>query len=488
MRFGSRDFFVVGSAGLACVASDSLTRLFAGLLCVLLCAAAGAQTCTLFTLSDPGVSGVVAGPYASAAAACSALNGLNINANGPAEILSGMAPVASGSEFFCEGTVTNANGSTFTTQQAGGGGVVTLSTGTGSACPVTPAQVCSQAAQQLNYMAMSSFVAPGQNACGTDQCSYTAAPSNAMRKGLVMGDPSVLQVMIASGQACTSTTGAPTPVATVTPGVRTSACTGGGTSSLCMGTSASGVGTEIVNGTLTVVPSMIQAGTCGATGGGGLACQPQVGATVDQSPPAPDNGVTAGVTATPIAQITEGPNSVNVYSPSQVAASKAPTQSGTGLTTGKGAPVGSGTGTGTGAAGDGSGASASSADAASGGGDCTAPPSCSGDAIDCAILNQAWLDRCASTDPSAVASATALGSGEIPLSITSDQSAVLTSTGVLPTGNGSCPEPITLTFFGNAVSVNFWQYLCLWAANMSSVVMIGAFLVGIRIWIGALLQ
>lgn len=483
MRFGTREFFVVGSAGVACVASESLIKLFAALLCCVLCSAAWSQSCFVFTSTA-----VPGGPFQTGSAFCAAALSQN-QASLPSDTVSlggdsnPGAPAASNSTVTCTIDVTNTQGQKITSTLG-----ASAASASGSACPVTPSQLCAQAAQQLNYMAMSSFVAPGQNACGSDQCSYTAAPSNALRKGLVQGDPTVLQVMIASGQACTSTSGAPTPIATVTAGVPTSACVGGGTSSLCMGTSASGVGSEVVGGTLTVVPSVVQAGTCAATGGGGLACQPVSGATVDQSPPAPDNGVTAGVTATPIAQITEGPNSVNVYSPAQVAASKTPPQSGTGLTTGKGAPVGSGTGTGTGATGDGSGAASSSADAASGGGDCTAPPSCSGDAISCAILNQAWLDRCASTDPSAIASAVGLGSAEVPLSITSDQSAVLTSTGVLPTGNGSCPEPISITFFGNAVSVNFWQYLCLWAANMSSVVMIGAFLVGIRIWIGALLQ
>ncbi|XYI32384.1 hypothetical protein MNJPNG_09500 [Cupriavidus oxalaticus] len=40
--------------------------------------------------------------------------------------------------------------------------------------------------------------------------------------------------------------------------------------------------------------------------------------------------------------------------------------------------------------------------AASGGADCTAPPSCSGDAIQCMMVNQQWRTRCDSNQPSSL--------------------------------------------------------------------------------------
>jgi hypothetical protein len=103
-------------------------------------------------------------------------------------------------------------------------------------------------------------------------------------------------------------------------------------------------------------------------------------------------------------------------------------------------------------------------------------------------MNQTWLDRCASTDAGQVATAVQLGSGEAVSSSTVDQSSVLVETGPFAGGGTSCPAPPVVTVLGHPMTFDLLSYICRFATMISGVVMVLAYLLGVKIWGGALLQ
>ena len=365
----------------------------------------------------------------------------------------------------------------------------------------------------LNYFALPSFVPSGSSICGSDSCSYTAAPSNSLRQGLVQGDPSVLQVMINSGNSCTSTGANPAPIAAVPANAASNACTaGGGAASLCMNTAANGLGSETVNGTMNVIPGNLSQNQCVSAGGaGGVYCAgggTNSAPTPPTSPPAPDNGTTQGTTANPVATVTDNGQTVYVFSPAQVAGSKGGVVSSNPTGTGSGCPAsavasgalcsGTGSGSGSGTASGACSGSTCSCDAgaicddlASGGGDCSAPPSCSGDTVLCNAVGQAWAARCPQDTPAMLASVIAAdGTSAVLGNYQHDVSSSFNETNGLPTSDsGTCPAPLTITMPGTSTAINLdiWAKLCVFAGDIAWVIMAVAYMIGGRITAGALL-
>lgn len=180
------------------------------------------------------------------------------------------------------------------------------------------------------------------------------------------------------------------------------------------------------------------------------------------TPPRPDSG-TAGVPATPdeVMEQCTGPNSCNTYNyynPTTTSGSNRPVPDGTG-TGGEGLVDGDG------AVLDGEGDDPTADDSASGGLACDAPPTCDGDPIACAQLQQQWRIRCveAPTDAEALS---AIGATDAEKGIgagPNDGTVSLPSS--LPTGGfisgSSCPTAGNITVMGETISLDdFWLRAC----------------------------
>jgi hypothetical protein len=111
---------------------------------------------------------------------------------------------------------------------------------------------------------------------------------------------------------------------------------------------------------------------------------------------------------------------------------------------------------------------------ASGGAACGTAPTCSGDAVQCAILVEQYKTRCPDSFSEGDLQS-AIGTATLPTS-TVDVSTSLSESGVLATG-GACPAPPTITVFGETIELDWISWLCLFAAQVSGAVMAGAALV-----------
>jgi hypothetical protein len=118
---------------------------------------------------------------------------------------------------------------------------------------------------------------------------------------------------------------------------------------------------------------LIPDGDCIFLADGGMACGSNSG-----SPPAPDDGVTVGVPAPADDSLSDGSSTTNIYNSGTVANSSGVPTGGDGNTDPSGNPVDNDQDSGTGTY----------------SGDCSTPPVCSGDAIQCAILRQTWASGC----------------------------------------------------------------------------------------------
>lgn len=127
---------------------------------------------------------------------------------------------------------------------------------------------------------------------------------------------------------------------------------------------------------------------------------------------------------------------------------------------------------------------------ASGGGTCGAPPTCSGDQIDCKALEVSWLSACGFENSVAEAitqaelvDGTALDGGE--LSITDEVNDLFNSTGFL--SNRSCPTAATVSLgVGNTLSFDFAGF-CDLAVWLSGLILAFAAYRSVRIMLGALI-
>lgn len=210
-------------------------------------------------------------------------------------------------------------------------------------------------------------------------------------------------------------------------------------------------------------------GKCLFVGGSGVACDSSAG-----SPPAPDDGVTPGTPATPVAEIetrdAQGnvTNTYSVYSQTQINNSTNGVTGSYADSTG----TGSGTGDGEGDGGGGTGSSSSS---------CAVEPPCEGDPIQCAILRQSWLSRCyeplSDVDADSLIGAPA-GVGSEIVEIGDLE------TDVFGSEAGSCPADQEITVFGAVLALP-WSFACQLAGYMRPLILLMAYLQSAYIVVGA---
>jgi hypothetical protein len=206
-------------------------------------------------------------------------------------------------------------------------------------------------------------------------------------------------------------------------------------------------------------------GGCTYLAGGALACD-------STAPSQPDIG-DGETPATPAAQFvgdnagTGTGSTVNYYTASQVSNSET-------------VITGAGGGAGPRGDGDGEGGGGGSGSAS---GDCGVPPSCEGDAIQCAILQQSWFQRC--SDP--------LTEGEVSELVGDVQDVGEGELVELPAGlddellgavAATCPAPVEVTVFGEVKEIS-WEFFCDLAGMANPLVVLLAYLQGAFIVFGA---
>lgn len=270
----------------------------------------------------------------------------------------------------------------------------------GTTCPTTS---CPALGTAQSYSAPIPAPATGStvciNQCGFTYNGYTASVDKA--GAIVAAAESASSTGASCGSPASPTT------AGVVPG---GSCVSSGGKTTCLDTS-SGKNCGTFNGDQ-VCPASIPPGTCQSFASGGVACTGSpAGSKTIATPPAPNSG-TSGTPAVPDGHVdtTLGGlvvNTTNYYSATTVAVSTAVT-----VTAPGGANVGNG-GTATtaplGSGGDGKGnagtecgngmtstgtAGGCTGSSASGGIDCTSPPVCNGDPVQCRILFETWASRC----------------------------------------------------------------------------------------------
>jgi len=213
-------------------------------------------------------------------------------------------------------------------------------------------------------------------------------------------------------------------------------------------------------------------GTCVFTSDGGMACSSNA-----TSPPAPDDGTTAGTPAPPDIQVSNNDsNTVNIYGASSVAGS-----------------IGNPTGTGGGADGTSGGAGTAENDpgsdtgtgTASGG--CSAPPVCTGgDPQICALLLQQWHTQCPDIPSGAdVLSQSGLDGETVDTLETDggDLSAELDDSGFLSTRSCALSQTVDLGYFGvHTFDFDVW---CPLFAFIGYLVLASGWIASVRIVAGA---
>lgn len=117
---------------------------------------------------------------------------------------------------------------------------------------------------------------------------------------------------------------------------------------------------------------------------------------------------------------------------------------------------------------------------ASGGEGCEAPPSCSGDPVMCAVLQQEWLARCPAVVTNEQVDSQIGENPTIPSSET-DMSGAISET-VLVGSSGECPAPTTVTLPGGSqIQIEVITWFCSLAERIAPLVMVMAYLVAVMI-------
>lgn len=204
-------------------------------------------------------------------------------------------------------------------------------------------------------------------------------------------------------------------------------------------------------------------GECTFYGNGSLACDPAAG-----SPPAPDDGVTAGIPAAPDITLNNNGTPTNVYGSGTVGSSSSPT-------TGSSQPDG------------GIGEEQTDTGSGTASGSCSVAPACAGDAIQCAILEQQWYTACQEpgTEGEILAN-TGLSAytdveGSLASSVGLDTS--LDEAGFLTTRECLIDIPVDLGYFGS-YTLAFSQW-CPLFSFVGVLVLISAGIASLRIIAGA---
>lgn len=182
-----------------------------------------------------------------------------------------------------------------------------------------------------------------------------------------------------NGTACSATANTPETSST------TNDCKATSTDVYCMVKNQNGENCGQVNGEWFCARST-QPGVCTSTQSGGAVCGSNRTDGKTETPPGPDNG-TAGTPATPTASVKDDVTGrvTNYYNSTTVNGSTASSSSSSG-------------GSSSSSSGGSSSSSSSGEGTASGGETCEAAPACTGDAIQCALLNQEWRSRCSFSD------------------------------------------------------------------------------------------
>jgi len=264
----------------------------------------------------------------------------------------------------------------------------------GSCPPGPPPNACASKRGQDAFIGAS--VSPGLVCDAGCEADATNPP---MVIGGKAATPTVFQT-IYTGNSCSS----------AEPAAQTGQCVSGGGVTACATGSPKNCG--VFNGD-EVCPTAIPPGTCESYASGGVACTASPNTWTMPTPPGPNTG-TAGQPATPsghVQQDTVTNGEVSTYQVSwyfnaaTVQASTQPVQgsAGAGTAGSSGSSGGSSGGSGDGKGNAGTecgngtvsdGAGGCVADSASGGNDCSAPPACAGDAVECRILFETWASRC----------------------------------------------------------------------------------------------
>jgi hypothetical protein len=338
-------------------------------------------------------------------------------------------------------------------------------------------------------------------------CSYANGSTAMVITGSsASGGMSLIGSAVATGAACSGGSGN-------TPALSVSNCMESGGTTLChqANGNVATVNNDIVNPSAQPPP-----GSCSSYADGAVECNRGTGGTfsVIQGP------TTSGSLDTPTAVVTTSADTVDYFSPAQVAASATPvgtvnggtvsgnpagttgtgsasvacTPSASGVTpvvtcmgTSLGSPGGVGTGTST------SGTAACPpgqtctgvTDSLTGGTDCVTPPACvDTDPVQCGIVNQEWLFRCESSTDADVASA--IGTVTGPVNTVVDSSTALSENGtatlnaINPSG-GECPAPLSVTIAGKSLTLDIFSQVCTFAGYLAFVIMSIAYMAAGRI-------
>lgn len=128
---------------------------------------------------------------------------------------------------------------------------------------------------------------------------------------------------------------------------------------------------------------------------------------------------------------------------------------------------------------------------ASGGGSCGSPPSCSGDSVNCAVLYQTYMTRCAVEDfnqysdrPNDFGPTYTPADGVEPEGEGVDVSAALDPSGWW--GAGSCDIPTSITIYGEAYALDEQGALCSFFGIASVLVLLFAYFFAARIVAGGI--
>lgn len=197
------------------------------------------------------------------------------------------------------------------------------------------------------------------------------------------------------------------------------------------------------------------------------------------SPPAPDNG-TPGTVAEPDAVITgntvnsnntTSTTTTNVYGSAAVGASSVPPETVV--------PVGGDLGL------DGDGVGEGDTGSVSGGEGCDAPPSCDGDVLQCALIQQMWKARCVVVGTASEIIADMTGGDEVPQGLPTAEAVDVNGEGGFSDdrfggGASNCPAPISVTVMGQAYEIPYTHF-CQLAAWLHPVVILAAGLAALGI-------
>lgn len=340
--------------------------------------------------------------------------------------------------------------------------VATLTASTdGRGCPTCPA-----AGTRESVTGLPENAPVGATNCVANLCEATV--TGPARRIIMQGGNGIITTVTHTGRACASTPTATNPNAATTDAADSVSTPDGIVSQ------EPETGCGIVNGDR-VCPQSLQEGCASFASGGSMCVVSGPGAVPDTTPPKPNKGASAPTEpADPTVTVEAGGKAVEYYSRGTNANSTAPTDTSGGAVGGDPKdPAGGSSGGGTG---DGEGLEWGTA---SGGLGCDAPPTCSGQPVECAILRQEWMSRCPGDpgDAAALAAIEATTAEQGGLEAASGGSEV--DIGSLDTDGGfaaTCPPPITVTVFGTSLNMDIWAAGCQMAELFAPITLMLSFL------------